>query len=325
MSTRTIEVVRAEQVLSFINSQNVEEVLGEIVIDRYGQDEVKRFLFKPEPTNPFTVQYKKDSVYKLGVGSAHLRFVNPVDVQRKILDQGWVIQDQYARRGGLELETYFAHHDFEMPDFFEYDNEFWSWRKQPEEGKIFAGLSLRTDLRLGHMAVRIRQGFYRLICANGIFSSLLNLPEINIRHVDWDVHKLELEDSLLGPDNLGPELTNTRFLSYARNLIGRYHREANNGGLSDQMQLLEQQFTGLSQNTLKPWAIEGYLTQLDIILDKFSADDPVRGIHLVNAYTNAVNSYRMRQSDRGIFSALDGTDAIVRATVSLANIASIFS
>ncbi len=328
MANRTVEVKGRDTQLSYIDKKGSTIDLGHIRAEVYGEGEAQRFVYFPALGNPLVPDAKKEGEYALGVGSAHMNFVQPSEAQSLLLDRGYTIREQYASRGGLQISTQFIKEIDAIEDPFTHDKRFWSWRpKAEQDGKIYHAVQVGTDLRVGHMAATYTPGWYRTICTNGLFAAVLGARSVQVRHVDWDVDDLNdrLEKELMPTFDFGPVMTKGRFLKSARNLIRRYHKEIDDGKLSPEMAILEKQFHGVSRNSLYTWAIEGYLKQLDLLLDTLSDDDDVRGVHLVNAYTSAVNARRIRVSDRGTFSALESTNNVVNTTTALANLAAIFA
>lgn len=325
--TRTISVTRTVTDISSIDLEGNEIHLGVVYSDEYGQSEAKKFLFEVSEDNPWS----RPKIFSIGVGSANLSFVNPKDAQEKVLQAGFLPATQYAYRGGLRIVTTYYHPDYYEDHLFDYDLDEWVWRGMDEDSmkRTFSAIQVSTDLQTGHMAVSYTPGFYRLICTNGLTSSLLEWEPFKVRHVDWDTKDLGNRiASFIEPVTYreGLPVTSEKHLQKAVDLLSRYWDELSEGELSPQMQLLEQQFVGLSKNVLKGWAVEKYIQYLKKYIKKgvFKNKD-VHMIHLINAYTNSVNSHRLRNGDRGILSALDSTDNVVNTTASLANISAIFS
>lgn len=328
MSKRTVDVHGKDTQLSFINPKGETITLGKIRAEIYGDGEAQRFMFFPDSGNPLVPDAKKEGEYALGVGSANMAFVQPSDAQSLLLDRGYQIKQQYASKGGLQMVTQFIRPMDAVEDPFLHDQRFWSWRPEKEkDGKIYHAVQLDTDLRLGHMAAAYTTGWYRTVCTNGLFAMILGTNSVQVRHVDWDADKLDerLEEKLIPTFDFGPVITKGKFLRKSIALMKRYYKEIDERKLSPEMALLEKQFHGVSRNSIYSWAMEGYLHHLDLLTHVLGEDDDVRGIHLVNAYTSAVNARRIRQSDRGTFSALESTNAVVSTTTALANLAAIFS
>ena len=328
MTIRTIDVVRTVKNLTCLDLKGREIHIGDIQVDEYGEAEAKRFLFEVSDDNPWATKGKQ---YALGVGSSNLSFVNPADAQRVVTEKGFQPVTQYHQRGGLRIVTEYFHPELWSENAFDYDRAQWNWRRLPDEDimRTYTGVQIVTDLQVGRMAVKYLPGLYRSVCTNGLFSQLLEWGGLNVRHVDWDVKAMQDHtNAFMDPveNQTGPVITSGEHLQKAVNLLERYWDEITAGELSSQMQLLEKQFTGISSNVLKDWAVEGYLDAMNRYLkheDNLKKD--VHMIHLVNAYTSGVNAHRLRQGDRGVLAALDSIDAVVTTTASLANISSIFN
>lgn len=329
MSTRTVSVIRNVKEITCLDLKGEEVLLGHISMDSYGKDEVKRFDFKVSDHNPWAPLNKRDSGYSLGVGSAKLDFVNPADVQGLLINKGFETVAQYAARGGLQLYTVYQNPEVFQEDLFPHDNHLWDWRRLtgPDAIKSFQGMLVETDLRIGHMAVRLTPGLYRLICENGLFENVLDTGVVAVKHHEFDTAQVKekIQELIKTPLQHGPAITTIKHLKQAHTLLKRYSTEIQKEKLSVQMQLLGTQFQGISKNVIRPWALEGYLTHLSALLEAYPDTFDISTLHLVNAYTSAVNIHRMKRSDKGILSALYALKPVVQTTITLANISAIFN
>lgn len=333
MATRSVDVVAVNREVTAYNKEGELMHLGEIMSETYGADEVQRFTFYPTKENPWATGSKHETGYALGTGSSNMSFVNPSDAQKQMLDRGLVMEDVIAWKGGLHMNTKWVDLDNKLPDPFEYDREFWEVYGR-DESWMHPSVSLTTNLSIGRMAARYVAGIYRLVCTNGLEAKILNLPEVDIRHTDWEVSALDDKLSGLG---LGAEgirlqalehgLTNYNHMHAAVNLYKRYITEGMRDiGLSNEMLMLEKNVFGISRNTLASWAMQGFVDQLDLLVEHFEPTDVVTSGHLINAYTNMLNVHRIRSGhDRGIWQAWERMDAVLNTTVSLANISALFS
>lgn len=330
MATRTVTVQQVVNDLSYLDASGSEKALGTIYQEVYGDDEVKRFTFRPDKDNPFIRKGKEEDGYVLGYGSAHMHFVNPADAQRAALDRGLELRDVLAYKGGLQMKSYFIDPEKRWGDMINYDYQFWE-KQRREPGEVFALLQLDTNLRIGHMAARYVSGLYRQICSNGLAAPLLGLPTISIRHSEWETDNIEaqLEDIEFGTgvvlDITRRPLTQMRHLTKALNVLNRLAAEAQSPeGVSTEMTLLRQRFPTITAPRGKTF--NNFVEQLELLLKTYPEETAaVTGLQIVNAYTNAVSVERFRGSSRGAFDALEGMNSIITETVSLANMAAIFN
>lgn len=336
--SRTITIKPEARPITYLDKQGVEQQLGNVVAEDYNR-EVRRFLFEPVTSNPWANESKKYGEYVLGAGSKSMGFINPADVQRPILNAGWKIQDQVAYKGGLMMRTTFIAEDRSFQDPIDYDLEFWSNRK--EMGKMFPSITVDTCLQIGRVAARISAGIYRLLCTNGLVSSVMGLASLSFNHVEWDPAVLEESIDGLGAGDInqlirGPEISRLSSIARAVKIIRRYRAESDSEtGLSAPMKYLNEHFKSISPNVVKPWAIDAYLNQLDMYVQCYDVINganrgldtkPVYAVDLINAYTSGVNHRRMESgNDRGIWSALSEADSVVKTTAALANYADVFS
>lgn len=327
--TRTVAVTQLVDELTYLDVQGNEQPLGQIYQEIYGEGEAKRFTFKPDAKNPFKQKGKEDDGYVIGIGSANISFINPSEAQQAALDRGLQIQDVLAYKGGLQIKTHFIDPEKRIADVISFDYDFWS-KQRREPGDLFAMLCLDTNLRIGHMAARYTSGIYRQVCSNGLYATLLGLPELAIRHSEWEVGDIDssLESIGYGTDVLmgyvRKPLTQSNYLASARRILGRLQDEAAQPtGLSTEMVFLKERFPTITHAKGKHFS--NYLEQIDLLLDSIEDNAPITGLQIVNAYTNAVSVERFRGSDRGAFDALSNINSIIAETVSLANMAAIFN
>src|SRR5215204_3421200 len=126
---RTIEVTEIIDELTYLDITGTERELGTIISEVYGKDEAKKFTFKPALSNPFAQKGKAEEGYALGIGSAHLEFINPAEAQRAALARGLEIKDVLAYKGGLQMKTQFVDPEHRWADVIGYDLPFWEKQK----------------------------------------------------------------------------------------------------------------------------------------------------------------------------------------------------
>lgn len=324
---RSVDVISVVNDVTMLDMDGNEILLGAIEREDYGNDEARRFRFHVEEQNPFAPANKMKVPYVLGIGSSHMNFINPAEAQRALVEMGYTATQQFALKGGAVMKTLYFHPEKSQADVYHHDAQFWNWRNLTEEmdGKLFHAVLMETDLRIGHMALRLSPGWFRSRCTNGLFSSHLVSP-VSFRHLDFEKDHLgeAIRQTLhTRAFTRGKPIGQIQHVYKARNILHRYADEMAHGEVSSAMQLLAEQFQGISPNRLKPWALKGYTKQLDMHIAK-AEDKIVHVADLVNAYTNAVNDARLRSGDRGIFDALESTDAVVNTTIALSQIAQLF-
>jgi hypothetical protein len=227
------------------------------------------------------------------------------------------------------MKTQFIDPEHRWADTIGYDLPFWA-KQRRDPGELFAMVQLDTNLKIGHMAARFVQGVWRQVCTNGLTSNILELPSVAVRHTEWETGDIDeqLDGIEFGTglvfEALQKGLTSMKYLGVAARLLDRVKEEsASPTGLTQEMLFLRERFPTITAPHGK--FFNNYSEQLALLLESFSSDEPVQGIHILNAYTNAVSVERFRSSSRGAFDALENMNAVVAETVSLANMAAIFN
>lgn len=326
---RQVVVESVDREITIFDKSGKEIHIGNILSEDY-QSEVKRFSFQASKNNPWANSAKKaDKPYSIGSGSKHLSFINPADAQRILLDQGYIIKQQFATMGGLQAQTIFIHPDHPYEDSIMHDRALMPGRDSMLN--IWPAVILDTNLTIGRVAARYVEAMYRQWCTNGMGGPILNLNELALRHTDWESDdvaiRVEEEIGMVKSLPLGPVVGSGRSVKMAINLLNRY----NDGVHSDKpmnaaVKFLEDKFTTLSPNVLRGWALDNYISHLNALAAKIGDTEDVHALQLLNAYTSGVNQYRLQNhSDRGTLQALNVADAVVNLTSTFSTFAELFS
>lgn len=325
---RSVEVFRNSLPLSYINRHGEEIPLGHAYNDRFAGENVTKLMFAPGTENPFARNTEK--TYELGTGSRNLSLVNPADIMRVLLNQGWQIRDQFGSYGGAIIETHFTSARA-YGDTITYDVGFWN-----QHGRIDSELRpmirLVTNLYPGHMAASLEAGIWRKICTNGAVANIMKMPKFQYRHATWSVRSV-LEDlatskldSFVDGVPSGPVVTSIKNLRKAYMIIADYKLMRDNDNLSPEIQNLAQVISMFKPNVVKQnWLMTNYLNQLALFAfhPDVSEDMPVYALYLVNILTSAINVRRI-SDPRGAMAAYALVNPIVDATAMLCGLAALF-
>jgi hypothetical protein len=332
MASRKVTVTSNNRAVSIYNKKGEQIKLGTVVAEHYGDDEVRRFSFMPSGANPWSPERKIEKGYALGAGSKQMSFINPADAQEQLLEEGWKIVDQWAWKGGLQVTTIFNNPGAAVDDTIEHDLAFWEARGR-KRGGMFPAVRLDTNLVIGRVAARYTAGVYRVVCTNGLISSVLNMGSASFSHRTWeeaDLHKT-IEDfqwtqALLNKSNYkGSVLGSGHSLRAVHKLLTTYidASSAADAASAPWVRTMQKQL-GMSANVLKGWTLEGFSGQLSMLAD--SNPDTIYSIDILNAYTNAVNAHRLnRANDAGVWRAMDGMDGVLHSVQTLMELSTLFS
>lgn len=345
-TTRTIEVEGSFRRVSYIDPTGSRRLLGIVKSDDYSK-EGRRMMFNAAPSNPFARKKGLDA-YALGFGSKHLAFIDPADSMQLLTEDGWVIKDQVAAKGGLQMLSVFSHPDMVVPDELHFDEDVWD---NTLGGHMNFGCMLTTSVIAGMVAARYMFGWFRPICGNGLAIKIMGFPTLSFRHSEWDADKIRASvQGILnsGTDSytaLGPQVARAgsmkRAVKVLRDYIDSAEIDLNSDGddvdeeqLEDtarrvipiEYEVLERQFGAISPNMLKPRVLAYYLQMLDRLTDDRVDRAPIHALELACAYTSAVNIYRgTQENDAGAFRALWSSEGVINLTTTLSSLATLFS
>lgn len=341
--TRTVQVNAEPIPVQYIDLQGVRQNLGTVSIDSFEGESMVKHQFIPAASSTHAQKWG-GRPYSLGHGSSRLATINPADVQQHAIEGGWTPVSQYAEQGGVNITTiYRGGNDF--GDFYSYDNKIWEqYRKGNDRpNSMFVGLKIETDLRVGHMAVTINQGIFRLVCTNGLIDESVFTGTIRHSHATISKGVDALRGYLASPkteDELFNGINNSviggrNHFEKAVSLIRRYRTELGNGELSPQMAFLSDTlspFTGKNNNHLMPKVIHGtegvtgMLDMFDLMTDDLYMGDKVTSFDVLNAATNTINLMRASQnSDANLWRQMAVVPSVITAVSNLTGMVSIFS
>lgn len=312
--------------------QTDERYLGSIVTDNY-DGEAQRLMFQPALNNPWAEIKKKkageEGMYNIGYGSGTLDFTNPADAVRLFMDRGFVVIDQFATAGGMQMKTILYYPERRLDDIITYDEALWS---PTEERYMHPCVIVTTDLRVGHNAVSIVFGFFRYLCFNGMAHPLFGYGEIEIRHSEYahleSIDLSVLDDLTTSPVPLGPEICSVPMLKQVNSVISNYHMSVVRGEVPVEFAALDRTFSAISPNALKPWVIDNFTYQMGLLAETREREGGnIYLMDVVCAYTGAINERRFiseQSTDRGVYSAFSRMDSVVSMVTQLAAVAALF-
>jgi hypothetical protein len=330
---RTIQIDTTSSALRAYDRNGQLHNLGTIAVDKYGEEGIKRHNFYPETNSPWAQYFRKADLekgYSLGLGTDAIGFINPAEAQQVLLDRGLSIVDQYVYGGGSTITTIFAQLDKPQDDPLEEDLTLWTpyiSKRGLKVGQIFHSIVLQTSLSIGVQAARYNEGFFRLVCQNGMSHSLLQLPTVQYNHATWEISKVpaHLDAAGFSSDRQfvrGPVIGTVKSLSAGVNALSKFSDYLDDHKTPDQ-RFESTMFRPFMPSTMNRKVLHSLLTTLDALLVKREGD--IYTVDIINAYTSAINLERSRlNSERGAFYNYSQNEAVVTGLVSLSQMASLF-
>lgn len=337
--------------VEYLDKNDQPQPLGRIEMEDYtghgGGKHIMRHNLIPASGSPFIAKGKKAEKYTLGTGPS-LAFVEPAQIQQAVVDLGYTAKDQFAGVGGARMTTIYVPKDpVAIPDPITWDHEFWAGmatktdlqeakaqggHQRIQEGLLFPAITVNTNLVMGYMATTVQEGFYRLWCTNGAFSTYLELPEINQAHKDWDPSKFGEALGVFKHEGyaalpMGPMVGQVDDLYKALTILDRFIAERDTKeGLPSKIAFLQEEFSAFNKANLSPVILRAYSEQLHWIAQVMDPGAPLHTMDLVNAYTNAINSTReKRNEDTGVWFANNRLDNVIKTTQNFIRLANIFA
>lgn len=334
-TTRTVEVTRQPETLTFIDKEGVERELGTIFTDEFAGENVRKIRWQPSHWRR-TDKDGNEQPYEFGFGSGSLTVINPADFQKPLLDSGWQIRDQYQGFGGSALNTTYILPDRAYDDPYHFDRELWGERG--DLNSLHVAVQMETNIRPGHMAVRITPGLFRLVCTNGLIARVMGLGSFELKHAEG-LNNFSTEELIarvhgmtadFGSLPQGAYLGSARTLAKANDVLKRFYDETFvNKNVSPAMELLGKSFAVFSAkgyNAINSGMTKGFIDMMDRVV---SQGRDVYAIDVLNAYTSAVNLRRAGAVNGGAnfsaFRALQATEPVVEAVAQMSAIAQLFS
>lgn len=322
MEVRQVEAVKTGTPLYFYNARSERLPLGTVSIERYDQDRVATYNFTPDASNGMTGHKRSRSTYRLGVGTGKLDMIDPAEVQKVFLDQGWEIEKQVYTRGGAGLRTIFSNPTHVWDDVIDYDYRLWPDRPQ---APLRLSVMVESNINLSYLALRVVEGLYRKVCTNGAYSVLLHLGGYSAKHIRQGTNlyntvltNMAVPDKLPGQD---VQMNKTNLAQVIYYLDRSYNRLLENGSeYTKKQELTLTQLAPFRPCTMNKSMFFAFMDATRAILDK--PGDAVTSLDLINAYTNGINLSDSTPTDT--WNAYGNVDTTLRAMIQLANFTEFF-
>lgn len=126
--------------------------------------------------------------YNLGLARGSFRIIDHAEVLSPFTELGFQISKMNYLRGGTRAMATLKHPDVRIKDPIAWDLE--QFETVPAKRELFFSIGIWMDARAQH-GIHAAAGFFRLICTNGLISSVLGMGSLNITHRRWSVNRLQ--------------------------------------------------------------------------------------------------------------------------------------
>jgi hypothetical protein len=327
-AVRQVDVSRQDSEISYINREGREQVLGTVGLENFEGEGIRKVVFQPAISNPFSDEARKSGQYELGMAKSAVEVINPADIQRVIVDQGWQPQYVYAGSGGTDMQALYVDKDRRLVDSIDYDLDVWGSAQRGDVGYLYPAVQVSTNLYIGRMSAEVQVGIYRVWCRNGAAGFDSSLPQYKFKHSDWDISKIR--DVLSGQMALprvrslpeGKEMCSPQGLAKAIDFLMRY-QDAVQEGKTEKYSAFEKTFQPLRSDAMSVGMTDLYTKHL-MYAAMGRLGQTVNAVHLINAFTSAANEYNPAEDNRGMLALVRPMMRVVEATASLAQMAEVF-
>lgn len=321
-TVRQVDAVKTGMPLFFYDTKSERRPLGQVSIERFDNNSVATYSFSPDSENGMTGHKRSRSTYRLGVGSGKLDMIDPAEVQKLFLDQGWEIEKQVHTRGGAGLRTIFSNDRVVWDDVINYDYKLWPNRPQ---APLRHSVMVEANINISYMALRVVEGLYRKVCTNGMYSLLLNLGSYSAKHIrqvsnpyETIIQDMAVPDELPGQD---VQMNKTNLAQVIYYLDRSYNRLLESGSEYTKKNSLKlTQLAPFRPCTMNKGMFFAFMEATKAILDK--PGDDVTSLDLINAYTNGINLSNGTPTD--VWNAYGMVDTTLSSIIQLANFTEFF-
>lgn len=265
------------------------ELLGRLGFINYDNDQKLRVMaFRPTPRLGFEVQPDEDEsprqqeAFSLGVVKGQYTLLDHATILKPLMDLGFEVTKMNFMRGGTRAMATLQYPGIALDDPIAWDLE--QFEKVPAKRKIFFSLGVWMDARSMH-GIHFAAGYFRLLCTNGLMSTVLGMGSLNLTHRHWNVQRVSefgegvLEQAGKGK-TLGLPTMGTKALSWGQNAI------ANLVARPEEFESLP----GIAKEPLRQLRRiipDKALTSLADQLGEIRGEKEFSGLDILNAITNA--------------------------------------
>ena len=327
MSTRNVIATTTKNPVYYYDGEEKRRKLGDVLVESF-DNVAAHYEYIPDPENGLWMPNSRRK-YLLGVGASGITPLNPANVQEIVMEHGWrPASDFRVSRRGAGIRFFYYNPDRVWDDPINYDQSLW-----PGRGKIFHGLSVECNLQIHHAAVKIREGVFRMVCANGLVAARFNLGHIMFKHAGkggGTDTELKIEDALktrlVNPSNLPGQdtvMTSATLATVLEGLYKYYMYMYSTGAYIYENDLTLTQLAPFRKSVMGRAVFQDFHHAAGLIVRSREKDAPVTTLDLINAYTSAIN----RQPNKMFigWNADEVADTVIKSIVELGNFANFFS